>query len=164
MGAGVFLLYRRLGDRLPVVRQARRLLPGVLSSFREVPPRVWVGTLSIATAARLSSMIAVLYLFQTVGISLPLSTVFLITSLYVFLPYLPITPPAGIGITEGFLLAFFVRSGMDVSVAAAASVQIHFLQLLIAAVLGALGLAQLHYLRKRDRGESGSRAGQRGLP
>ena len=150
LGIGVFLLYRRLGKKLLVVRHLKRVLPEILSSFKETSPMTWVTSFLTAFIARLASIIAVFFLFEALGIELPFPTVFLITSLYVFLPYLPVNTPAGVGITEAFLMSFFIHNGIDRGVAAAASIQIHFLQLMVSAILGALGLLQLQCLRKRD--------------
>ena len=157
VGAGAVLLYTRLGERLPVIRHGKRLLLEIFSSFRETPRTVWVGAFLITFAARFTSFIAVLFLFESLGVSLPFSTVFLITSLYVFLPYLPINTPAGLGITEGYLLAFFIYAGIDRGVATAASVQVHLLQLMTAAALGAAGFILLQYLKRRGYGDSDHR-------
>jgi uncharacterized membrane protein YbhN (UPF0104 family) len=99
----------------------------------------------ISLASRLTSIIATFFLISGVGILLSLPNVFLICSLYVFLPLLPINTLAGLGITEAFLFAFFMTRGIDRSVATAASVQIHLLQLFIAFVLGVIGAIYLQY-------------------
>ena len=151
VGFAAVLLYRRFGTRLPVARNVMRLLPEIASSFRAISASVWAGTFLLTFSARFTSFIAVVFLYQSLGLSLPLATVFLITSLYVFLPYILVNTPAGIGITEGFLVAMFVYGGIDRGVAAAASIQVHLLQLIVAAILAAVGFIALQYLRRRDR-------------
>lgn len=152
VAAGGILLYRRLPNSQPFVRQFKRGLSKIASSFNDVSRGVWIATFLTTFVARLASLIGAYYLFKALGISIPLSLVLLISSMYVFLPYLPINTPAGLGIVEGYLLAFFIYSGMERGAAAAASVQVHFLQLAVAAVLGAIGLAQLQYLKRREHG------------
>ena len=161
VAAGGTLLYRRLPDSQPFVRQVKRVLSKVGSSFTAVSRAVWITTFLTTFVARLVSVIGVYYLFKALGISIPLSLVLLISSLYVFLPYLPINTPAGLGIFEGYLLAFFIYSGMERGAATAASVQIHLLQLMVAAVLGAIGLAQLQYLKRRRYGRAQPVIGRR---
>ncbi len=149
IGLAALPLWKALGGRLPIPRDMERWLGKVAAILRSIPPSAWFGTLVIALAARSAALLGVMLLFQTLGLHLSFSTVFLISSLYVFLPYLPINTPAGLGVTEGYLAAMFVHSGIDRSVAAAASLQSHLLQLLVVAVLGALGLLGLQYMRGR---------------
>ena len=67
-----------------------------------------------------------------------------------FLPLLPINTVAGLGITEAFLLAFFVGSGIDERTAAVASVHVHLLQLMIAGSLGLFGALHLEWLSRHE--------------
>lgn len=149
IGLVALLLWKDMGRRLPMSRDMGRWLGKVAALFRGIPPSAWVGTLIIALVARSVAMLGVMLLFQALGLHLSFSSVFLISSLYVFLPYLPINTPAGLGVTEGYLAAMFVHAGIDKSIAAAASLQGHLLQLLVVAVLGALGLLSLQYMRGR---------------
>lgn len=161
MGVAALLLWKGLGRRLPLSRDVGRPLRKVAAILRSIPPSVWLGTIVIALAARSAALLGVIFLFQALGLHLSFSTVFLITSLYVFLPYLPINTPAGLGVTEGYLAAMFVHAGIDRSVAAAASLQSHLLQLLVVAVLGALGLLGLQYMRGRGHASKAPRPVER---
>jgi len=147
--AGVFL-YRRSNRVWLPVQYLRQFAVTVGEWLKSTKRTLWLSTFLIAFAIRFISVLGVFYLLQGVGIQLSFATVFLISSLYVFLPLLPLNTLMGIGITEGFLLAFFMHNGIDRSFATAASVQVHALQLVVAAILGAFGLMQLQYLKNRD--------------
>jgi len=147
--AGVFL-YRGLGRAWLPVQYLQRFTVTIGTWLKSTKRPLWLFTFLIAVAIRFISVLAVFYLFQGVGINLPFAAVFLISSLYVFLPLLPLNTLMGIGITEGFLLAFFMHNGIDRSFATAASVQVHAFQLIIAATLGTFGLIQLQCLKNRD--------------
>jgi uncharacterized membrane protein YbhN (UPF0104 family) len=101
----------------------------------------------LAIISRLASIVAVYCLIRAAHVSLPLATVVLLSSLYVFLPLLPVNTLAGLGISEGVLTLFFVGSGMEKHLATAAGVQIHLLQLLIAGFLGVIGIVLLQHKR-----------------
>ncbi|HXH82450.1 MAG TPA: lysylphosphatidylglycerol synthase domain-containing protein [Candidatus Tectomicrobia bacterium] len=146
----------------PAVRdRLEPLVQTVWASVRAVDVRVWLDTLAVGVLARLVAIVAVFYLFHAVGIGLPLATVLLINSLYTLLPLLPINAIAGLGITQAYLVTCFVASGIDRGVAVAASVQVHALQLAGAALLAALGWAQLRHAAglptRRAAGEGGRR-------
>jgi uncharacterized membrane protein YbhN (UPF0104 family) len=142
------LIYRLSAQEPGLIARARFFLSEVISSVKNFNRSVWLGSFVIASTARVTSIIATFYLIQAVGLSLSFSTVFLICSAYVFLPLLPINTVAGLGITEGFLLAFFVGSGVDERTAAVASVHVHLLQLMIAASLGLFGALHLEWLSR----------------
>ena len=129
--------------RMPLVRRAMPAVRRVWSDVRGLHPRVWLATLTLGFLVRLVAIVAVSYLFRSVGIPLSLATVLLITTLYTLLPLLPVNVVAGIGVTEAFLVTCFVASGIDRGVAAAASLQIHGLQLLTATLLAGVGVLQL---------------------
>ncbi|HEX9818977.1 MAG TPA: lysylphosphatidylglycerol synthase domain-containing protein [Methylomirabilota bacterium] len=135
-----------LGGRLartPLVRRVAPAVGRIWSDVRGLHPRVWLATLALGFLVRLIAIVAVSYLFRSVGIPLSLATVLLITTLYTLLPLLPVNVVAGIGVTEAFLVICFVASGIDRGVAAAASLQIHGLQLLTAGLLAGTGALQL---------------------
>jgi hypothetical protein len=144
------LVLRRLVARTSL---ARRLGPGwrrIWLAVRDVDARVWLATIAVGFLIRLVATVSVSYLFSSVDIDVSLATVLLITSLYTLLPLLPVNVVAGIGITEAYLVACFVASGIDRGVAVAASVQIHGVQLLTAALLAVAGFVQLRYLDGRE--------------
>jgi len=147
--AGVFI-YRGLARAWLPVRHLRQFTITVGTWLTSTKWPLWLFTFLICLVIRLTSVLAVFYLLQAVGITLSFATVFLIHSLYVFLPLLPLNVLMGIGITEAFLLAFFIRNGIDPGIATAASIQVHSLQLVVAAILGAFGLMHLQYLKTRD--------------
>jgi len=145
--AGGLLIYKRFGEETRVGHYVRQFVAEVKSSFKKISRTVWLESFLIALTSRLTSIIATSYLLQAAGVLLSLPIVFLICSLYVFLPLLPVNTLAGLGITEAFLLTFFISSGIDQGVATAASVHIHLLQLSIAALLGTIGAVLLQFLR-----------------
>jgi uncharacterized membrane protein YbhN (UPF0104 family) len=142
------LIYRLSARKTGLIAKVG-FLSEVISSVKKFDLSVWLGSFVIALTARVISIIATFYLIQAVGLSLSFATVFLICSAYVFLPLLPINTVAGLGITEAFLLAFFVGSGVDERTAAVASVHVHLLQLIIAASLGLFGALQLEWLSRQ---------------
>jgi uncharacterized membrane protein YbhN (UPF0104 family) len=127
-------------------------LQAIWSTVRELDRRAWLGALVLGILARLVAIIGVFYLFRSVGLPLPFVSVLLISILYTFVPLLPVNVVAGLGITEAYLIACFVASGVERAVAAVASLQIHALQLGIATVLAAAGFVQLHYQSTRTPG------------
>ena len=142
-----------LGRTVARTALARRLAPAlrrIWLAVRDVDTRVWLATMAVGVMIRLIATISVSYLFSSVGIELSLPTVLLITTLYTLLPLLPANVVAGIGITEAYLVACFVATGIDRTVAVAASVQIHGLQLLTAGLLAGAGFVQLRYLGTRE--------------
>jgi uncharacterized membrane protein YbhN (UPF0104 family) len=134
----------------PLRRRLQAALRTIWATARDLDLRAWIGTLLVGALGRLVSIVGVFYLFVAVGIPLPLITVLLINTVYTFLPFLPVNVLAGVGITEAYLVACFVASGVDRSLATAASFQIHGLQVLIAALLAATGFIQLQYLVARE--------------
>jgi uncharacterized membrane protein YbhN (UPF0104 family) len=154
MGGASWLMCR-ITRRVEIASWIRALMDSLRSSFREATILTWATTFSLTVVIRLISIVAVYYLFQSVGVLLPLSAVLLITSLYVFLPLLPINTLAGVGITEACVLTLLLISGLDQAASTAASVQVHSLQFGVAAALGAIGLILLQYLKRgvfRNRG------------
>jgi glycosyltransferase 2 family protein len=140
-----FLLWRKLAEKSLLPARIRSSVVEVMGSVARVGTAVWIGSFSIAVITRFTSIIATFYLIQAVGIFLSFPVVFLICNAYVFLPLLPINTLAGLGITEAFLVMFFVASGIDRQIAAVASIHVHLLQLMIAATLGGIGALQLRY-------------------
>jgi glycosyltransferase 2 family protein len=124
-----------------------RFLKEVLVSLRNLSLGIWCLSFLLAIISRLVSIIAVYCLIRGAHVSLPLPTVILVSSLYVFLPLLPVNTLAGLGISEGILALFFVGSGMQKHLATAAGIQIHLLQLFIAGFLGVIGIVLLQYKR-----------------
>jgi uncharacterized membrane protein YbhN (UPF0104 family) len=142
-----------LGRVIARTSLVRRLAPTLLciwSAIRVLDLRVWLATLAVGLLVRLVAIVSVSCLFLSVGVPLSPATVLLITTLYTLLPMLPVNVVAGIGVTEAYLVACLVATGIDRAVAVAASVQIHGLQLLTAALLAGAGLVQLQYQRARE--------------
>jgi uncharacterized membrane protein YbhN (UPF0104 family) len=148
VAGGGALLYRVFGKDSTRLGKFRVFMSEILASFANISVGVWFGTFMLSIAVRLTSIIGTFYLIEAVGISLSFPKVFLICSAYVFLPLLPINTVAGVGVIEAFLLTFLVGSGIEQRVAAAASIQIHFFQLIIAATLAVFGIGQLYLTRK----------------
>ena len=135
------------------------LLTMALSSVRTMSPAAWASTVLISLAARITALVGLIYLLGALGVDLGVSQIFLYSSLYIFIPYLPINTPGGIGVMEGFSAAVFVYSGLELGAAAAAGLQIHLLQLAVATTLGGLGLLGLQRFRGQDRRRSDSLSG-----
>jgi hypothetical protein len=113
------------------------------ASLRQISSTAWIGSLGAALAARIAAIGATYWLLRAIDISLPWSALFLLCNLYVLLPLLPTNAIAGLGTTEAFLFAYLLGQGIPAGPAAAASLQIHGLQLVIAGLLGAGGTALL---------------------
>jgi len=145
-----WLTYQIWGRTSAKARRIIGFMFAAVAPVKETTLRTWAATFLLTISIRMISIVGVFYLLGSVGVTLPLAAVFLITSLYVFLPLLPLNTPAGLGITEAFLLGFFLVSGIDRAAATAASLQIHSIQLGVAAILGAIGLIQLQYLKWRS--------------
>jgi uncharacterized membrane protein YbhN (UPF0104 family) len=146
--AAALFLCRKLAEKSVVPANVRRFMVEFVRSVSNVGSAVWLASFFIALISRFTSIIATFYLIQAVGVFLSFPIVFLICSAYVFLPLLPLNTVAGLGITEAFLVMFFVASGIDRQSAAVASIHVHLLQLMIAATLGGIGALQLLYLSK----------------
>lgn len=149
-GIGI-LVYRTSASKLTVCRRARIFLSEIFASIKNLGAAVWLQSFGVALLARSASIIATFYLIQAVGVSLSFPTVFLICSVYVFLPLLPVNTVAGLGITEAVLVAFFVAGGIDERTAVVASIHLHVLQLAVAVSLGLFGSVYLHS-RARQKG------------
>jgi uncharacterized membrane protein YbhN (UPF0104 family) len=144
IGLGFFVAQKFVNK---IFNSLSRFLTEVLVSLRNLSLGIWCVSFLLAIISRLASIIAVYCLIRAVHVSLPLPTVILISSLYVFLPLLPVNTLAGLGISEGLLMLFFVSSGMHKHLATAAGIQIHVLQLVVSAFLGVIGIALLQHKR-----------------
>ena len=140
-----FVLVRRFANKIFTL--FGRFLMEILVSLRDLGLGIWCLSFLCAIIIRLIAIIGVCCLIRATHVSLPLPTVILVSSLYIFLPLLPVNTLAGLGISEGFLMLFFVGSGMQKHLATAAGVQIHLLQLLIAAFLAVVGIVLLQHKR-----------------
>lgn len=145
-----WLTYRSWGRTSARAKRIIGFILAAVAPVKETTLRTWAATFVLTISIRMISIVGVFYLLGSVGVALPLAAVFLITSLYVFLPLLPLNTPGGLGITEAFLLGFFLINGIDRAAATAASVQIHSIQLGVAAILGVIGLILLQYLKWRN--------------
>lgn len=94
---------------------------------------------SLAAGSRISAIIATYWLFLGIGLYLPFGHVLLVCCLFVFLPLIPVSPIANVGITEAFLVTYLGFAGIKPAAALAAGLQIHFYQLSICALLSACG-------------------------
>jgi glycosyltransferase 2 family protein len=126
-----------------LVRWRQGVLGSVLSGIREIGARMLMASFAVTMVARLTAIVGTFYLFQGARLDLSVAQVFAICNFYVLLGLLPLNTPAGLGVTEAFLFAVFVGSGVEQTLAAAASIEIHILQLAVAVLLGAGGVVQL---------------------
>jgi uncharacterized membrane protein YbhN (UPF0104 family) len=141
-----------VGGRIRRTALARRIEPSIAriwAAVRAVELRTWVRTLLVGVAARMVAIVAVFYLFRSIGVPLSLGAILLITTLYTLLPLLPLNVVAGIGVTEAYLVASLMAAGVDKPAAIAASLQIHALQLGTALLLAASGFVHLQYVSGR---------------
>ena len=143
---GTVVILRLFKVMRSMVDCVARLGAKLIACLKDVRLSVWISSFAVSLATRLISFAGVVFLFESVQLPLALSSIFLITSLYVVLPYLPFNTPGGFGVTEGYLTALLLYSGIELNVAVATSVQVHLLQLAIAGILGLLGMTQLQYM------------------
>jgi uncharacterized membrane protein YbhN (UPF0104 family) len=144
LAIGVAVVYT-LMRKSNFVDWASKVLLEILTSVRKTTRIIWVLGFALSIATRLASIVAVFYLILAVNVFLALPALILISSFYVFLPLLPVNTLAGLGISEGFLVMFFMGSGIEKDLATAASIQIHLLQLTVAALLGVVGILLLQF-------------------
>ncbi len=136
-------------ESIPILNKVMAIAKPAIISAKEISRIIIVQTIVLALVIRLIGVFGAYYLINGIGLSMELPVAFLFCSVYVFLPYLPINTVAGLGVTEAFIGGFFLLIGVQKEVIIPASIQIHFLQLSVAILLGGLGFAQMYFLRKQ---------------